>query len=136
MPTLKMRDEREWRRLLSSKMVSLSETEVGDADFTDFGNPDTLKAAAKLIDFPAEAVLDLVCAYDKGDALGGRAWLESNADSGQLWIIFQRALLVVFPFVTSVASLLSEIRKGTSESGLVSSLTNGHSLTGTAVQPN
>ncbi len=133
MPTLKMKDERAWRALLASKFQSLAETEVGEADFRDFGNPATLKAAASLIQFPAEAVLDLVVAYDKTDVLGGRDALEAAADSAQLWAIFQSALLVVFPFVTSIGSLLREMQQGagTSPSTPASSLMSGLWPTGT-----
>lgn len=130
MPTLKMRDEREWRALLAEKVNSIAETEVGEADFQDWGNPATLKAAAMLAQVPAEVVLDLVLAYDKTEALGGRERLETEADSSQLWAIFQKAFTVVFPFVTSGASLLNELRKGMSENGPGSSPTSGASPTG------
>lgn len=137
MPTLKMKDERAWRTLLASTFERLAETEVGEADFRDFGNPATLKAAATLIQFPAEAVLDLVLAYDKTNALGGRDALESAADSAQVWAIFQRALLVVFPFVTSLGSLLAEMMQtGTSPTTPGSSLMNGLWPTGTPAPTN
>lgn len=131
MPTLKMADEREWKRLLAAKVSEIAESEVGNADFTDFGNPATLKAAGSLLHVPGEVAFDLLVAYDKTEALGGRAWLEENADSSQIWDALTKAFYVVFPFVTSIGSLLREIQKqGMSGSGPASSLTNGLLPTG------
>lgn len=109
MQTLKMRAEREWKVLLAERLTGLAEVEVGEADFTDFGNPNTLKAIAPLANLPSDLMLDLVVAYDRGGALGGREFLEENADSGQLFAILMRIGHVVFPFVTSLRSLIVEV---------------------------
>lgn len=137
-PTLKMRDERKWKLLLAERLNDLAQTDVGEADFTDFGNPETLKAAATLINLPGDAVLELVVAYDKTEALGGREWIEENADSSELWTVLRRAFLVVFPFVTGIGSVVTELTRlrGMSQSSPESSPTNGPSLTGIAGQIN
>lgn len=132
LPTLKMRDERGWKILLAKRLNELAETEVGEADFTDFGNPATLKATAELIHLPAEAALDLLVAYDKTGVLGGKEGIEETMDSAQIWALLRRVFFVVFPFVTSIGSMLSEIQRIGMSPSLVSGLTNGASPTGTS----
>ena len=127
MPTLKLKAAREWKAqligVMSSRLDGFNVT--GTADF------------AQLAQLAGDQMLDLVLAYDKTGALGGREWLEDNADDAQLYAVLRQALEVSFPFVTdlaAVAGMLRSVMAGTALAQPAPSAggksTNGRSPTG------
>jgi hypothetical protein len=56
-----------------------------------------------------ETVLDVVVSYDRTGALGGREWLEDNADPAQLYAAATQMAEVAFPFATNIPLLLAAL---------------------------
>jgi len=77
-----------------------------------------------------ERMLDLVVAYDRTDALGGRAWLEENADPGEL----HKALLAMVsnanPLVDAAAVVDLFVTAAAAGQSVPLSSTNGASANG------
>ncbi len=107
LPTLKIRAERAWRDTLANAIGSM-EMEV-DLKVLMGGGIEAYEAVAGMANVPATTVLELVLAYDATGALGGKEYLEENADSGQLYEILKLILGVVFPFVSDLRSVLTEL---------------------------
>jgi hypothetical protein len=74
-PTLKLTAADEWAEKVA---------ELPDGDLTD----------GRL----ERARLEAVLAYDKTDALGGRAYVEDHADYDQIFVAFEQMMAVVRPF--------------------------------------
>lgn len=100
LPTLKLRKAREWKVLVAETLS----TQVDTFDLTGAGD------MARLANMAGDRVLDLVLAYDQSGALGGREWLEDNADDAQLYAILRTALETSFPFVHDLQSGLAQVR--------------------------
>jgi hypothetical protein len=118
-PTLKIAAVREWK----------DEIARGPSGFVVPATDDDWTAAvvAEFTGLSIETVLDLVVAYDKTGALGGREWLEQNADPSE---VYEAALAMAgnaFPFWTDVpAGLAALVVRRVVESKPPSS-TNGRS---------
>src|SRR3954465_1590963 len=82
LPTLKLRKAREWKVLVADTLS----TSVDGFDLN--GTADM----ARLANTAGDQVLDLVLAYDQAGALGGREWLEDNADDAQLYQVLRDCL--------------------------------------------
>jgi hypothetical protein len=114
-PTLKMKYVDEWGMLVAAG----DPTAKVPAEWTaaDVGALSG-RGAARL--------LDLVVAYDRTGALGGREWLEENADPAQLYEAVAQMVGNAFPLVSSPTVLvdLMLLRPGSVKS------TNGRSRHG------
>lgn len=116
-PTLPIRATREWQaRALDDKTAPAVEAE-----------------GAGIANLAYDTVLDIVLTYDRTNALGGREWLEENADPAQLYAAAQQMAEVAFPFVEDVKLLLGA-RIASVVASARPSFTNGHSPTGASTR--
>jgi len=99
-PTLKPRAAREWIERGVDTVPEFRKALAGDQ------SPATLKAVATLT---ANVLLDLVVAYDVAGALGGREWLEENADPAQLYAAFRQMGENAVPFAGDAQALLQTL---------------------------
>jgi hypothetical protein len=123
-PTLPMKASAEWQEALGAGLGEFARNLSADQ------SADSLMGFAR---FTQQAILDAVVAYDRSGALGGRDWLEENADPAQLYIAFRQMAEVVFPFVNDVRSLLAMLPGLLAQADVGSSSpssTNGPSPTG------
>jgi hypothetical protein len=124
-PTLPIRATREWQALLSEKLGGFGVVMAAEQ------SPATLAAFGSL---SLDTILDLVVAYDRTDALGGRDWLEEHADPAQLYGAVRQMAEVVFPFVTDMQTVL-RVLPGLLVGALTSPRsTNGRSPTGASTR--
>jgi hypothetical protein len=136
LPTLKIRAERDWKYGLGE---TLNTYQIPfNVEGLRAGGQSAVEALAPLTQLPTEVMLDLVSSYDATGALGGRAYLEENTDSAQLYRVLRVILRVVFPFADDLADLLLEARKlmvlaAAASSGRLSSM-NGQSPSGESDQ--
>ena len=117
MPTLPIRDARDWRKRLAAEVAPIAGLQIDANDWA--GMPAKLQLAE-------DTMLELIVAYDRTGALGGREWLEEHAWPRDLGPIFTACVEAVFPF---------ERRAGVPGGPAVAlspgpSSTNGPSLTG------
>lgn len=123
-PTLPMNASAEWQETLGAGLSGFARNLSADQ------SAESLVGFAR---FTQQAILDAVVTYDRTSALGGRDWLEENADPAQLYIALRQMAEVVFPFVNDVRSLLAMLpgllAQADGGSGSPSS-TNGLSPTG------
>jgi hypothetical protein len=81
-----------------------------------------------------DRVIDLIVAYDRSGALGGRDWLEENADPPQLQTAFTQMLGNAFPLATSpdvlAGTIMAQVAAGSSRA----SSTSGPLPTGTSTR--
>jgi hypothetical protein len=89
MPTLPIRDAREWRKRLAAEVAPIAGLQIDANDWADM--PAKLQLAE-------DTMLDLIVAYDRTSALGGREWLEEHAWPRELGPIFTACVEAVFPF--------------------------------------
>jgi hypothetical protein len=98
MPTLKARWLPEWAALFArpkGEPKALDEWTTADAD--------EALLSAKTVG----RVIDLIVAYDRTGALGGREWLEENADPSQLKAALDQMVGNAFPLADDPAGLAS-----------------------------
>jgi hypothetical protein len=121
-PTLPIAANREWQASLSS----------GPAAFNVAVEQDDWTAAmvAEFTGLSIDALLDAVVSYDRTGALGGREWLEANADPAQLYAALTQMAEVAFPFATNVPMLLAAFVLRRVVGSDPASSTNGHSPSG------
>lgn len=98
-PTLKIRAVRAWQAVVAEKVGPIPAL---------LGNQSagTVEGMFTFTGLAIEAILDLVVAYDSTGALGGREWLEANADPAQLYAAARQMGEVTFPFVGDVGTLM------------------------------
>ncbi len=89
MPTLSIRDAREWRKRLAAEVAPIAALQIDANDWA--GMPAKLQLAE-------DTMLELIVAYDRTSALGGREWLEEHAKPRELGPIFTACVEAVFPF--------------------------------------
>ena len=100
-PTLPLRATREWQAQLAAGPSGFS-VPVTEDDWT----------AANVSEFAGltlDTVLDMVVAYDRTGALGGREWLDENADPAQLYAAAEQMAEVAYPFADNVRLLLAAL---------------------------
>lgn len=139
---MKIRAEREW---VAGVTEILGKTEFDiDLDVVRAGGEGAMRALAPVATMPAEVMLQIVLAYDKGGTLGGRDFLEENADSAQIYGILVKCFQVAFPFASSVLEVVdqmgglrrvSQVLMAVGSASPESDSTNGHSPTGTSDRP-
>jgi hypothetical protein len=125
LPLLRIRAEREWkaglREIFSRKLPDIDEDKpVGVERIGEFSN------------LTVDAILDVVTSYDRGNALGGREFLEEHALQSELLAILRQLWSVVFPF-TQAPPLTGPANGAPTEASTGSSSTNGHSPTGDSI---
>jgi hypothetical protein len=121
-PTLKANHVAAWAGLVvgsDGPVKPLSEWTAGDAG--TFGGQQV------------ERMLDLIVAYDRTGALGGREWLGENADPKQLRAALDQMADNAFPFGNAPALVELGIMRGAVLSVPPSS-TNGASTSGTSTR--
>jgi hypothetical protein len=121
-PTLPLRATREWQAKLAAGPSGFS-VPVTDDDWT----------AANVSEFAGltlDTVLDMVVAYDRSGALGGREWLDENADPAQLYAAVSQMAEVAFPFAENVRLLLAALVVRSVVGSKPPNSTNGLSPTG------
>lgn len=95
-PTLAIRGVREWQRKVTEQVPKLEAAIDEDGRIGDMGD---------FVDETLDAILDLVVAYDTSAALGGREWLETNADPTEVYEAARQMGAVSFPFVRDLQTL-------------------------------
>jgi hypothetical protein len=118
LPTLKIRPARIWKTQVADFIANGLTLPKSDAS-----------AIAALAKLGADTVLDLIVGrpesgkvgaddyrpavygYDQSGALGGREWLEENADDHEVYEILRTAFQVHFPFVNDLRSLATAFRE-------------------------
>ena len=94
----------------------------------------TMQDVARLSGQTVRRVIDLIVAYDREGALGGREWLEEHADPQELHAALVQMMGNAYPLADDPAGLTSlVIISGVVGSGQPSS-TNGASGTGTGTR--
>ena len=79
-----------------------------------------------------ERIVDLIVAYDRAGALGGKEWLLENADPPQLQTALTQMLGNAFPLADSPEVLAATVMGQAAAGWKRQSSTNGHSRTGTS----
>ena len=123
MPTLKARWVGEWSTLLN--------------DPGGTGKPLdewTMEDVAGLSGRTVDRLLDLVVAYDRTSALGGREWLADNADPAQLHAALVQMVGNAFPLADEPAVLVGLVLARSSAPSAQRPSTNGHSTNGAATR--
>ena len=125
-PTLPLRATREWQARIGTGPSGFSVPVTVD-DWT----------AANVSEFAGltvDTILDLVVAYDRTGALGGRDWLEENADPAQLYAAAEQMAEVAYPFADNVRLLLAALVVRTVVGSPSPKSTNGRSPTGASTR--
>jgi hypothetical protein len=115
-----MKASEEWQRVVASKLSEFSQSMQLDQ---------SAESLSAFVNLTQSAILDLVVAYDRHGALGGREWLEENADPAQLYTAVRQMAEVAFPFVTDLKAALA-LLPGLVNPSSSSTSTNGHSPNG------
>lgn len=117
-PTLKAKYVAEWAARLTAG-------EPGEKALVDWTVNDTATFGAETV----SRMLDLIVAYDRTGALGGREWLEEHADPAELERALEAMVGNAFPFAE--ASTLTALTISVQAAASVRpSSTNGHSTNG------
>ena len=125
-PTLPLRATREWQAKLAAGPSGFS-VPVTEDDWT----------AANVSEFAGltlDTVLDMVVAYDRTGALGGREWLDENADPAQLYAAAEQMAEVAYPFADNVRLLLAALVVRTVVGSPSPRSTSGRSPTGASIR--
>ncbi len=124
MPTLPIKHIAEWAKLLDALTPSTAPPGDPSEGFT-------LIASITLT-----GLLDLVVAYDRTGALGGREWLEENADPAELKAAAEQMAGNAFPFGEAAAVIASMVatRLGQAVRSAPPSSTNGSSTNGASTR--
>ena len=99
-PTLPIRATREWQATLATGPGRFSPDNANDWTSTD---------ASTFSALTLDVILDLVVAYDRTGALGGREWLEEHADPAQLYTAAGQMADVAFPLADDTRMLLATL---------------------------
>lgn len=104
--TLKLAAAREWKSKLGANVqVTLSQFNVAG-----MGGAESIGSLVGLGVLGTEVMLELILEYDAAGALGGRKWLEENADESDIYRMFRQIIGVHFPFVADVVGMMTVLR--------------------------
>jgi hypothetical protein len=120
-PTLPIKATREWQAAIGSRPSTSDVAERDDWTATD---------AREFVGLTFDALLDIVTAYDRSAALGGREWLEEHADPAQLHAAAAQMAEVAFPFADSPRVVLAALIVRSVAGSRPPSSTNGPSPIG------
>lgn len=101
-PTLKIRASEAWVLVAAEKIGPLTLSLAAEE------SPEVLGSFAVLTQ---NAILDLVVAYDTTGALGGRQWLEDNADPLEVFTALRQMARVALPFVDGVGIVMEVLAR-------------------------
>jgi len=101
-PTLSIKANREWQQQFAAVGSSGFSAPARDADWS-------ATTVSEFSGMTLDATLDMVVAYDLTGALGGREWLEENADPAQLYAAMTQMAEVAFPFADDIKVLLGAL---------------------------
>jgi hypothetical protein len=118
-PTLKVNYIEEWAKLLVSEGDSAKP--LGEWSMAD---------VAALTGRSVQKLLDLVVAYDRTGALGGREWLGENADAQQLYAAVVQMVGNVHPLADDPAALVGLMVLRSAAPSALPNSTNGSSTNG------
>jgi hypothetical protein len=121
-PTLPLRATREWQARISTGPTGFT-VPVSEADWS-------ATTVAEFSGMTLDTILDLVVAYDRTGALGGREWLEENADPAQLYAAAEQMAEVAYPFADNIRVLLAALVVRAVVGSASPKSTNGRSPTG------
>lgn len=125
MPTLPIDQIGEWAKMLDALTPSSA------------GQGDPNQGFAFIASVTLTSLLDLVLAYDKTGALGGREWLEKNADPAELKTAAEQMAENAFPFGEAAAVIASMVVTRITQAVAASeppSSTNGSSRNGASTR--
>jgi hypothetical protein len=88
---LPIKANRDWKELLAERARHLIDGIPVESD--DWG------AVIQAVSGSTELMLELVLAYDRDAALGGREWLESHATDAEIYAAFKTVMVAAFPFL-------------------------------------
>lgn len=117
-PTLSISATREWQAGLVADVSGVADEDLAPGD------------TSRLVDLSLDAVLDFVTSYDRGNVLGGRAWLEDHADPGQVYAAAGAIAEVAFPFARNVPMLLGALLARSAAASMLLSSTSSPSPSG------
>ncbi|MBE3073124.1 MAG: hypothetical protein IMZ67_09125 [Acidobacteria bacterium] len=121
-PTLKAKYVGEWGNLFGG--VGGADEAIGEWTMADVSQFSTRSI---------ESLIDLIVAYDRSGALGGREWLEEHADPGQLHEALVQMVGNAFPLADPGTLVDLTIARAAVASARASS-TNGASRSGTSTR--
>ncbi len=121
-PTLPIKASREWQLKIAAGPSAFT-APVSDDDWT-------AATVEQFTGLTLDAILDVVVFYDRTGALGGREWLEENADPAQLYAAASQMAEVAFPFATNIPMLLAALVVRSVVGSKSPNSTNGHSPIG------
>jgi hypothetical protein len=119
-PTLKIAQIPEWVKLLDAQTPSAP------------ASADPSQGFSLIAQVTTDGLLDLIVAYDRTAALGGREWLVNNADPQQLRAAVTQMVENVFPLGDAAAMVAQTIgnRMFAAARSVVQNSTNGASASG------
>ena len=121
-PTLSLRASRDWQNALGKRPSGFSVAPAND-DWT-------LANVSEFSNIAIDTLLDIVVAYDRTGALGGREWLEENADPTQLANAAELMVGASNPFADNARLLLVALVLRSVVGSASPNSTNGPSRTG------
>ena len=99
---LRIKELREWKKTLGSVVG-----EIADIDFMTTPG-DISKMVGTVTELAGDRITDLVLAYDKEGALGGREAIEETASATEVYRAFRKMLEAAFPFISDVQTAVSQ----------------------------
>lgn len=96
-PTLPIRPAREWQRMVTAVSGGFGLPALDDWQTDDAG---------RFANLTLDTLLDLALAYDRTAALGGRDWLEDNANPQELYEAVVAMAENAFPFAEDGRTVL------------------------------
>jgi hypothetical protein len=124
-PTLPIKATREWQAALAAGPGRFHPDNLEDWTPTD---------ASEFSSLTLDVILDIVVAYDRTGALGGREWLEEHADPAQLYAAAGQMAEVAFPFADDTKLLLAALVVRSVVGSPAPSSTNGRSPIGASTR--
>jgi hypothetical protein len=101
LPVLPIARERVWTEKFTAAI---------DAQLAAVGSLESVGAVATSLARATDTLIDLLVAYDEGNVLGGREWIESNATSGEVYEAFKQVTAAAFPFGLDLARWAPQAR--------------------------
>lgn len=97
LPTLKIKAAREWKESLAERIPEwFNADRQSIIDVLSIGN---------------DVAFDLVVDYDRSGALGGKEWLEDNADDSEVYRVLKQIIDRHFPFLADVPMLTQMVSR-------------------------
>lgn len=98
-PTLKIKHSRKWKDQVATVFGKITDRLPTTAE----KNEDVLRP---LMNLASDVAIELVLAYDITTALGGKRWIEDNADDREVFEALQQMLTATFPLGSVLRSVV------------------------------